>query len=89
MERSPWSFTALSPKIGPMNASAAGFMLIWALHMSWFTFKIAMFGMLVTALLSWFNVSLLNAWGWINYKISGGGMVVHQSPRRFNRRARL
>lgn len=89
MARVPWAYTAASPKIGPVDASAAGFLMIWALHMSWWTFKIAMIGIAINIILSWFNVSLRNAWGFISYKISGGGMFVPTSPRRYNRRARL
>lgn len=39
-----WSYTAFTPLIGPIDARAILPMAVWALHMSWLTFYIAVAG---------------------------------------------
>jgi len=84
-----WAHTAKSPKVGPASAAVIGFAGIWLVHMSWLTFKIAIVGIIVFVVLAWLRISLGNAFGWILYKISGAGLQIYQSQRRFIRRARL
>jgi hypothetical protein len=85
-----WGHTAKSPMIGPANASVLGFAMIWLFHMSWITLKISIFGIAVFIVLAYFRVDLLNAIGWISFKLSGGGMVAPtESARRYARRSRM
>lgn len=84
-----WCDTARLPKIGPIDARVMLFMMTWALHMSWFTFKLAIFGVAAFSLLAWFGVSIGSAVGWINQSISGGAMFYRRSHRRAIRRSRL
>lgn len=85
-----WAHTAKSARVGPADASVLGFALVWLLHMSWITLKISLVGIALFVVLAYFRVDMKNAWGWLRYKISGGGMIgASESARRYMRRSRM
>lgn len=58
------SDTARNPRlVGPVDARVSVFMMIWALHMRWWTLYITLGGVVLFSLLVWFGISLENAWG--------------------------
>jgi hypothetical protein len=67
-----WSDTARMPRlIGPVDARVAVFFMIWALHMSWYTFYVSISGIVVFSILPYFGISMTNAFRWVAQKISG------------------
>lgn len=84
------SDSGLRPVIfGNIDARVSIFIMIWAMHMSWITFKVAIAAIVLFSILAWFGITLPSLWGWISYRISGKTGQVSTSAWRGFRRARL
>lgn len=57
----PWYNTGLSIRLGPVDARAAGLILLWLYHFRWWTFWFALIGCITLAAVEYKGYTIPNA----------------------------